>query len=400
MNPIGAQRYGNPDNNRIKSTAKMVKNMKFSLQQLQALNAQNLLNEEQKNELAQLEAAQVETTDEVVTDNLAELVTPHESMIKLNGDKIALYNSCGYELPNPEQALLITLLSHVQCLAADQETTVVLRTHKDHVNAFAQLYGATGFRTTLHNKLTSTEACWTAKGLPFFNTMGMIYTEELSEYFRTATDEDKRGSQFMIAPSSLLKLETGSKVFLGIVDIELNKTTDSLIDWHKDKTFNRAKNNIDSDQFDLVQELRPKIKDRISKMMQFKLEGMNDAVFEKYAFILAVASFLDLESFKVILKMVHDLAAKTENGDLEAFKTSLAKVVEAYQAQGQANISTHTLAAMISDTEFGSIGLGRVNTYLEKLDLRVDTGVRCFNIPTSGLAVATITEKLEQLKVA
>lgn len=98
--------------------------------------------------------------------------------------------------------------------------------------------------------------------------------------------------------------------------------------------------------------------------------------------------------------MVHDLAAKTENGDIEAFKTSLANVVEAYQAQGQANISTHTLDAMISDTEFGYICLGRVNTYFEKLDLRVDTGVRCFNMPTSGLAVTAINEKLQQLKAA
>lgn len=121
----------------------------------------------------------------------------------------------------------------------------------------------------------------------------------------------------------------------------------------------------------------------------------NEADFKKYALILAVATFLDLESFNVIKVAVLEMANKVENGNIELFKTSLSVAVEKYKSWNQENISIHTLADLITDTDtdFGEIGIGRLNTFLSKIDLKTDS-VRCMNIPTQGLAIAAIEQKL------
>ena len=119
----------------------------------------------------------------------------------------------------------------------------------------------------------------------------------------------------------------------------------------------------------------------------------DEADFKKYALILAVATFLDLESFNVIKEAVLEMANKVENGNIELFKASLSVAVEKYKSWNQENISIHTLAEFITDTDFGEIGIGRLSSLLSKIDLKTDS-VRCMNIPTQGLAIAAIEQKL------
>lgn len=325
---------------------------------------------------------------------IEDLVQPNADLEKLNSKKVELAKLCGFELTDDKQALVATMFSFAQCLAADQRTTVMLKTEDALANDFMHIYGSWAYRTTMHKKLNSMEACMTANAMPYYNTLGTTYDVELKEHFRTQAEELKRGSQYVVAPKSVAQFTTASKDFIGSFTVDINKTTAEDIDWSENtKQLNRLRNEIDSDQFDLISDLRELIKVRIPLMTKLYNICENDADFKKYALILAVATFLDLESFNVIKDAVLEMANKVENGNIELFKASLSVAVEKYKSWDQENISIHTLADLITDTDFGEIGIGRLNTFLSKIDLKTDS-VRCMNIPTQGLAIAEIEQKL------
>jgi len=234
----------------------------------------------------------------------------------------------------------------------------------------------------------------TANAMPYYNTLGTIYDAELKEHFRTQADEYKRGSQYVVAPVSLHQFATTSKDFIGSFTVDLTKASDKKIDWTENTPeLNRLRNDIDSEQFELIFEIRKEIEKRIPLMTKLFNICEDEADFKKYALILAVATFLDLESFNVIKKAVLEMANKVENGNIELFKASLSVAVEKYKSWNQENISIHTLADLIKETDFGEIGIGRLSSFLSKIELKTDS-VRCMNIPTQGLAIATIEEKL------
>ncbi|QOW51631.1 hypothetical protein G0029_17860 (plasmid) [Acinetobacter sp. YH12138] len=325
---------------------------------------------------------------------IEDLVEPNEDFEKLNSKKVELAKLCGFELTDSKQALVATMFSFAQCLAADQRTTVMLKTEDALANDFMHIYGSWAYRTTMHKKLNSMEACMTANAMPYYNTLGTTYDVELKEHFRTQAEELKRGSQYVVAPKSVAQFTTASKDFIGSFTVDINKTTAEDLDWSENtKQLNRLRNEIDSDQFDLISDLRELIKARIPLMTKLYNICENDADFKKYALILAVATFLDLESFNVIKDAILEMANKVENGNIELFKASLTVAVEKYKSWNQENISIHTLADLITDTDFGEIGIGRLNTFLSKIDLKTDS-VRCMNIPTQGLAIAEIEQKL------
>ncbi len=96
--------------------------------------------------------------------------------------------------------------------------------------------------------------------MPYYNTLGTTYDTELKEHFRTQVDEPKRGSQYVIAPVSLQKFDTASKEFMGGFTVDLTKTSDKKIDWTENTPeLNRLRNDIDSDQFELIFEIRKEI---------------------------------------------------------------------------------------------------------------------------------------------
>lgn len=325
---------------------------------------------------------------------IEDLVQPNVDLKKLNSKKVELAKLCGFELIDDKQALVATMFSFAQCLAADQRTALMLKTEDALVNEFMHIYGSWAYRTTMHKKLNSLEACMTANAMPYYNTLGTTYDAELKEHFRTQAEELKRGSQYVVAPKSVTQFTTASKEFIGSFVVDLIKTTTEEIDWSKNtKQLNRLRNDIDSDQFDLISDLRELINKRIPLMTKLFNICENEADFKKYALILAVATFLDLESFNVIKDAVLEMANKVENGNLELFKASLSVAVEKYKSWNQENISIHTLADLITDTDFGEIGIGRLNTFLSKINLKTDS-VRCMNIPTQGLAIAAIEQKL------
>lgn len=325
---------------------------------------------------------------------IEDLVQSNADLKKLNSKKVELAKLCGFELTDNKQALVATMFSFAQCLAADQRTTLMLKTEDALANDFMHIYGSWAYRTTMHKKLNSLEACMTANAMPYYNTLGTTYDAELKEHFRTQAEEFKRGSQYVVAPKSVNQFMTASKEFIGSFMVDLEKTTSEEIDWSENtKQLNRLRNDIDSDQFDLISDLRELINARIPLMTKLYNICENEADFKKYALILAVATFLDLESFNLIKDAVLEMANKVENGNIELFKESLSSAVEKYKPLNEENISIHTLANLIKDTDFGEIGIGRLNTLLSKIELKTDS-VRCMNIPTQGLAIKAIEQKL------
>ncbi|WP_191112914.1 hypothetical protein [Acinetobacter lwoffii] len=325
---------------------------------------------------------------------IEDLVQSNEKFQKLNEQKVKFAELCDFAFTDANQALVATVFSFAQCLAANQRTTVMLKTAEALTTDFMHIYGSWAYRTTMHKKLNSTEACMTANAMPYYNTLGTTYDEDLKEHFRTQVDEHKRGSQYVVAPVTLQKFDTASKEFIGSFIVDLTKTSDKEIDWTENTPeLNRLRNDIDSDQFELIFEIRKEIEKRIPLMTKLYNICEDEADFKKYALILAVATFLDLESFNVIKDAVLEMAHKVENGNIELFKASLSAAVEKYKSWNQPNISIHTLADLITETDFGEIGIGRLNTFLSKIELKTDS-VRCLNIPTQGLAIATIEEKL------
>lgn len=325
---------------------------------------------------------------------IEDLVQSNEKFQKLNEQKVKFAELSDFTFTDANQALVATVFSFAQCLAANQRTTVMLKTAEALTTDFMHIYGSWAYRTTMHKKLNSTEACMTANAMPYYNTLGTTYDAELKEHFRTQADEHKRGSQYVIAPVSLQQFETASKEFIGSFTVDLTKTSDKEIDWTENTPeLNRLRNDIDSDQFELIFEIRKEIEKRIPLMTKLYNICEDEADFKKYALILAVATFLDLESFNVIKDAILEMANKVENGNIELFKASLSAAVEKYKSWNQPNISIHTLADLITETDFGDIGIGRLNTFLSKIELKTDS-VRCLNIPTQGLAIKAIEEKL------
>ena len=325
---------------------------------------------------------------------IEDLVQSNEKFQKLNEQKVKFAELCDFTFTDANQALVATVFSFAQCLAANQRTTVMLKTADALTTDFMHIYGSWAYRTTMHKKLNSTEACMTANAMPYYNTLGTIYDAELKEHFRTQADEHKRGSQYVVAPVSLHQFATASKEFIGSFTVDLTKTSDKKIDWTENTPeLNRLRNDIDSDQFELIFEIRKEIEKRIPLMIKLYNICEDKADFKKYALILAVATFLDLESFNVVKEAVLEMANKVENGNIELFKASLSVAVEKYKSWNQENISIHTLAEFITDTDFGEIGIGRLSSLLSKIDLKTDS-VRCMNIPTQGLAIAAIEQKL------
>ena len=124
---------------------------------------------------------------------IEDLIEPNKNFEELNNKKVELAKLCGFELTDDKQALVTTVFSFAQCLAADQRTTVMLKTEDALTTDFMHIYGSWAYRTTMHKKLNSMEACMTANAMPYYNTLGTTYDEELKEHFRTQAEELKRG---------------------------------------------------------------------------------------------------------------------------------------------------------------------------------------------------------------
>ncbi len=77
--------------------------------------------------------------------------------------KLSSLNSVILRFTDANQALVATVFSFAQCLAANQRTTVMLKTAEALTTDFMHIYGSWAYRTTMHKKLNSTEACMTAR---------------------------------------------------------------------------------------------------------------------------------------------------------------------------------------------------------------------------------------------
>lgn len=323
-----------------------------------------------------------------------DMVKADPKLQALNEKKIKFADETGFMFSDDKQALIATVLSFAQCLASTKATTLMLKTDDDVANDFMHIYGSWAYRTTMHTKLNSTEACMTANAKPFFSTMGTQYNSDHNEHFRVLNDEPKRGSQFVVAPTTLTSFTTQSKEFIGSFNVGLTKVDDKKIDWNEiTPELNRLRNDIDSDQFDLVKVLSPDIKARLPLIMEQYNICNDQEDFKKYALIIAVATYLDIDSFIVVKDAILEMANKIENGNVELFKTSLLEVFNTYKLSGAKFISTHTMSGLLASTSFGNISVIRLQTMLKKLDLKTSDIKQDF-IPTQGLMIAEAEDKL------
>lgn len=372
------------------------------------------LSEELNEMLRQYEEANTETTEKEVQQQQTTgigsqvgkeqespieetVITPDEQMQKLNEMKLSLVEEVGYEITDPVQQTMLGIHTFTKCLAAYQETTTAYRTNEpeDLLNIIA----ACAYNTTLHDRLVSMEACWSAKGKPHYKTMGALYDPNANALFRTEKhDEQKRGSQFIVMPKEQEHISTDSKVFVGVVDIDLKGG--SNVDWDQMPVqINRIKNDINSLQYELVLKHRDAIKARSKLMHKYAPTGIDEAEFKQYAFILAVASFFDKDTFNVVLKEVQSLADKAFNGDLKMFMNSLSEITQQYKQNSKSVIASYTIATAMENHELGRMSLQRLGRYLERMDLK-PVQIKYDGIPTHGLKIETIEAKLIELQQA
>lgn len=324
-------------------------------------------------------------------------VTPDPEMQRLTKLKLELVEKAGYSIPDPVQQTMLGIHTFTKCLAAYQETATAYRTNEpeDLLNIVA----ACAYNTTLHDRLVSTEACWSAKGKPHYKTMGALFDPEASELFRTTQqDEKQRGSQFIVMPLEKETINTASKVCVGVIRIELEGS--STVNWEQmSAEINRAKNDINSLQYELLLKHRNAIKQRAELMSKYAPTGTTNDDFKQFAFILAVASFFDTETFNVALKEVEVLADKLFNGDLKMFVDALSKIKEHFKSQGKMVIASHSIGESMDQHKLGKMSVQRLTRYLDRLNLKVGN-IKYDGIPTQGLEIEVIESKLAELKQA
>lgn len=369
----------------------------------------NNLNVDDENNVANTEATEKEVQQQQTTGIGSQVgkeqeppieemvITPDEQMKELNEMKLSLVEEVGYEIADPVQQTMLGIHTFTKCLAAYQETTTAYRTNEpeDLLNIIA----ACAYNTTLHDRLVSMEACWSAKGKPHYKTMGALYDPNANALFRTAKhDEQKRGSQFIVMPKEQELISTDSKVFVGVVDIDLKGG--SNVDWDQMPVqINRIKNDINSLQYELVLKHRDEIKARSKLMHEYAPTGIDEAEFKQYAFILAVASFFDKDTFNIVLKEVQSLADNAFNGDLKMFMKKLSEMTQQYKQNGKSVISSHTIALLMEESELGPMSINRLGRYLKRMKLTPEQ-IKYEGIPTQGLKVETIEDKLNEMTKA
>lgn len=344
-------------------------NIHVSHEQLKLLISSGTLSETQKKEYEAMLKEQ--SNDEEVkqpdhTENCD--VTPDSQMKELNAKKLDLFKQVGYEFLDPLKADVMGVLTFTQCLAAYQETTLAIRTNQpeDMLNILA----ACAYNTNLHDRLVSREACWTAKGKPHFKTMGALYDDEAKELFRTEfLDEKSRGSQYVVVPTCVENVETSSKVFIGLVSMDLKGSCS--VEWDQMPVdFNRAKNDINSLQYELLIKFRDDIKLRAVKMQKYAPKNMSGDKFKHYAFILAVASYFDHSTFNAIFELVNNLIDEVNNGDLVPFVKAVLEILTDFKKINSDTIPNGTIASSMENTRFSKMSVNRLSRYFDRLNLK------------------------------
>lgn len=343
------------------------------------------------------QAAKQITEQSLTTVDVEPEVTPDQEMQRLTEMKLELVEKVGYSIPDPVQRTMLGIHTFTKCLAAYQETATAYRTNKpeDLLNIIA----ACAYNTTLHDRLVSPEACLAAKGKPPYRTMGALYDPNANELFRTEKiDEQKRGSQFVVMPNEQETINTSSKVCVGVIQIEFDGS--GTVNWDQMPVeINHAKNDINSLQYELLLKHRDSIKKRAELMSKYAPKGTNKDDFKQFAFILAVASFFDIETFNLALKEVEVLADKLFNGDLKMFVDALSKIKEQFKSQGKLVIASHTIGELMDQHKIGKMSVQRLIRYLDRIDLQVGN-IKYDGIPTQGLEIKVIESKLAELQQA
>lgn len=230
---------------------------------------------------------------------------------------------------------------------------------------------------------------------PYYNCLFGIYPVPVKEPFRT--DYEKyRGSQGAVFAEGMV-LETKHEYYVGSLDLTLENNV-TIPDW-KDipPSLNKTINDFDSIRYEWVYQNRAEAKIRMADMMKYKPMGIDEDVFKPYALILAVATFSYPESFENVKNFILDLAEKTVNGDVVAFKAELLKVVQAHKQYDdrEHNISAQTILNKISlNPQFANLKMNDLNKQLASIELYVRQGMTCQGQTTKGLPVAEIELKL------
>ena len=73
---------------------------------------------------------------------IEDLVQSNEKCQKLNEQKVKFAELCDFTFTDANQALVATVFSFAQCLAANQRTTVMLKTADSLTTDFMHIYGS------------------------------------------------------------------------------------------------------------------------------------------------------------------------------------------------------------------------------------------------------------------
>lgn len=407
MNPIGAQRYGNPYNNRIKSTAKMVKNMKLSLEQLQALNAINMLNEDQKAELKRLEA---ENQDAPVEHDEFNFETQTEAK-ELFDKKVAFTQKILPEFENETDRDDLVLTAMATCSGADTKNDMLLVVPDQLKKQFARAIGSQSFGFVYsQEKLMSGIVKNKLMADPKHKPAIALYEKDLPNPFRPHTKDELEflGHQILITSNADIGLSKLNPSFIGTKEYNFKEGDYAYLpslDDDSDIKLGREKSNLRWDQKAWFKENRELINERTLLIAEAKCpENVELELFIPFCLKAAYASFISKSLFKSVLEDSLKLAAETlkdnESLFLEAAEDALLKFESLYK--GEKNISTKMLAHLINDAHVSglkTLGHIKVASYLDDINIQTEK-LPCFHVGSSAVRITELKIKMAELKAA
>lgn len=342
-----------------------------------------------KEQEAQVKGQQPETTQEKIYA-VDETYTQYEEGFRSTAEAV------GLKVTSNLTKAVMPAIAMAMNLGSKQEMSVGFRTQQANL-----LHVAKSLKNLTFRGLDFVEGLRDGKvkdainSEPYFNCLFGIYPVPVKEPFRT--DYEKyRGSQGAVFAEGMM-LETKHEYYIGSLDLTLEDDV-NIPDW-KDISpeLNEAINKFDSIRYRWVYQNRAEAKDRMTDMMKYKPMGIDEDVFKPYALILAVATFGHPESFENVKNFILDLAEKTVNGDVIAFKAELLKVVQAHKQYDdrEYNISAQTILNKISlNPQFANMKMNDLNKQLASIELYIRQGMTCQGQATKGLPVAEIELKL------
>lgn len=381
--------------------------MKLSLEQLQALNAINMLNAEQKAELERLEAGEQNTP---VEDDEFNFETQADAK-DLFDRKTAFAQKTLPEFLNEADRDDLVLTAMAACSGKDTKIDTLLVVPEELKKHIALVIGSQAFGYVFSaDKLMSGIVKNKLMEDPKHKPILALYDKELPNPFRPHTKEELEclGHQILITSNADIGLSKLNPSYIGTKEYLFNtESAEDLPNLEDDSntTLGREKSNLRWDQKDWFMKNRDLINQRTQLIAEAKCpKNVELELFKPFCLKAAYASFISKALFKAVLEDSLKQAAETLKDDaslfLEATEIALTNFESSFK--GEINISTKMLAHLINNARIGglkSLGHIKVASYLD--DMHISTQkLPCFQVGSSAVALAQLKNKIAELKAA